>query len=156
MIAAMKGNQKKPIGEIIDAYLNCAKYDPGRCEHFMSVIRHYQSVGNYTFSYSLSKYCYDTYKKSPFPKSTLFIDDNVYNWQIADLHCVNCYYTGRYTEAKQVYNKLRKQINKGLVPPDHVKRILDQSKWYEAKHIAEKNKEKKSKESQFQPPLIEK
>ena len=142
MIAAQKANQKKPIPEILDSYMQCSKYDPNRCEHLLPIARHYQGSKNYHTSYMISKYCFDNFKKNPFPKSTLFIDNQVYDWQIYDLHSVNCYYTGRFGEARTAYNKLRKAISKDLVPIEQAKRIKSQEKWYTKKHEDELTKQR--------------
>ena len=91
----------------------------------------------------ITKYCFDNYKKNPFPKSTLFIDAAVYDWQIYDLHSVNCYYTGRFREARTAYNKLRKAISKDLVPKAQADRIKSQERWYTKKHEDEVNKQRK-------------
>ena len=136
MVASMQANQKKLISEVLHSYQECCKYDTNRCEHLMPVIRHHQSTRNYPMAYMISKYCLDNCSKNPFPKSTLFIDNQVYDWQILDLHCVNAYYMGKHGEARSAYNKLRKAINKGLVPEAHVKRIKDNEQWYTKKHEA--------------------
>jgi len=143
MVAAAQANQKKPIHEILDSYLNCSKYDPNRCEHLLPVARHHQGTQNYHTSYMITKYCFDNYKKNPFPKSTLFIDAACYDWQIYDLHSVNCFYTGRFAESRTAYNKLRKAISKDLVPIEQAKRIKNQEKWYTKKHEDEVNKQRK-------------
>ena len=145
MVAHMRANQKKSIGDVMDAYMMCSQYDPGRCEHFIPVIKRYQSVKNWVSSYAISKYCFDNFKKSPFPKSTLFIDNHTYNWQILDLHSVNCYYTGNYQEAKTAYNKLLKACSKGLVPESDVKRIKANMEWYTKKHIDEITRQTKQR-----------
>ena len=134
MIAAMQANQQKLVSEVLMSYSDAAKYDPNRAEHFMPIIRHYASTKNWPIAYMHSKHCMDTCQKNPFPKSTLFIEDSVYDWQLYDLHCVNAYWMGKYGEARSAYNKLRKAVNKGLVPAQHVQRIKDNEKWYTKKH----------------------
>ena len=134
MVALCKARAKHPTHEVLAAYMECNRYDRNRCCHLMPIMRHYQGTKDYLASYMISKYCYDNFKKNPFPKSTLFLDDQIYNWQILDVHCVNLYYLGKYAEARTVYNKLRKQVNKGLVPPEHAKRIVDGAKWYTKEH----------------------
>ena len=108
----------------------------------MPVIRHYQGTRNYPIAYMMSKYCIDNCSKNPFPKSSLFIDNNVYDWQLLDLHCVNAYYMRKYGEARSTYNKLRKAINKGLVPPDQADRIKKNEKWYTKQHESEMKSKK--------------
>lgn len=143
MVAAMKMNQQKPAGEILKAYLDCGQYDINRCEHLIPVIKQYQASKNWQLSYLFSKHCYDNHKKSPFPKSTLFISNDCYDWQILDLHCVNAFYMRKYSEAKSAYNKLIKACNKGLVPESEVKRIKENQKWYTKKSIEQMEKQLK-------------
>lgn len=144
MVAVNKANQKKPVPEILDAYLEAGKYDRNRCEHLIPVIRHYQSTKNYPIAYMMSKYCIDNHSKNPFPKSSLFIDNNVYDWQLYDIHCVNAYYMGKYGESRTTYNKLRKAINKGVVPESQIERIKANEKWYTKKHEEEIIKRRKA------------
>lgn len=137
MVASMKVNQKKPIPEVLEAYAQCSKYDINRCEHLIPLTRHHQACGNWPMAYMISKYCYDNHKKNPFPKSSLFIEKNIYNWIILDLHCIAAYYMKKYGEARQCYNKLRKAINKGIVPESEHDRITANEKWYTKKHEQE-------------------
>ena len=139
MVASMKANQQKPAEEILEAYAQCSKFDPNRCEHYMPIVKHHQATGNWPYSYILSKFLYDNYSgKNPFPRSSLFIDKAVYDWQILDLHCIGAYWMGKHAEARSCYNKLRKACNKGLVPEAEVKRIIANQEWYTKKHEQEK------------------
>ena len=135
MVGNMKAHLQTPVGEVVHEFLKASKYDSNRCEHIIPVIKQYQSTKDYTISYMHSKFCMDNYQKNPFPKSTLFIDNSIYDWVLLDLHCVNCYWIGKYDEAKSTYNKLRKQINKGVIPEDQITRIKENEKWYNKKHL---------------------
>ncbi len=136
MVATCKANTgKAKTSEVLHEYTECSRFDKNRAEHYLPVIRHWQSIKNYPVSYMYTKYCIENHKKSPFPKSTLFINNSVYDWEVLDLHCVNAYWMGKFDEAKTTYNKLRKAINNGLVSPQHVQRILDNEKWYTKQHI---------------------
>ena len=142
MVSAMKQNQGKPASEILMSYMDCGQYDLNRCEHLIPVIKNYQATKNWQMSYLFSKHCYDNHKKNPFPKSTLFINNACYDWQILDLHCVNAFYMQKFAEAKSCYNKLLKACNKGLVPEHEVKRIKANQKWYTKKTIDEVQRQK--------------
>ena len=134
MVASAKAAQNKPISEVIDAYTQCSKYDCGRGEHYLPVIKYHQSKGNWPTAYIISKFCYEKYAgKNPFPKSSLFIEKSTYDWAFFDLHCLSAYYVGRMAEARSCYNKLRKAINKGLVSEADSARIKKQEKWYSKK-----------------------
>ena len=155
MVGNMKAHLKTPIGEVIHEYIKASKYDPNRCDHLVPVIKQYQNDKDYAISYMYSKYCMDNHSKNPFPKSTLFIDNSIYDWVILDLHCVNCYWTGHYTEAKSTYNKLRKALNKGLIPESQHARIKDNEKWYTKSHVDEMNKRiKLQKQHSIRPDSV--
>ena len=140
MVASMKANQRKPVAEILEAYSQRSKYDQNRCEHFIPITKHHQATGNWPYAYMISKYVFDNYKKNPFPVSSLFIDKNIYDWIILDIHSLACYWMGRFDEGRKAYNKLRDAINKGLVPETEVKRIKDNSQWFTKAHQQEREK----------------
>ena len=130
MVASMKANQNKPVHEVMEAYAYCSRFDYRRAEHLIPIIRYWQGQQNWPMAYSLSKYVFDNCSKNPFPTSSLFIDKGTYDWMCLDLHCISAYYMGKLPEAKKIYNKLRKAINKGLVPESEHQRIIANDKWY--------------------------
>ena len=130
MVASMRANQGKPVTEIMEAYAVCCKFDWRRAEHFIPIIRHWQAELNWPMAYSVSKYVMDNCSKNPFPASSLFVDKGTYDWVILDVHCISAFYMGKMGEAKKTYNKLRKAINKGLVPEHEHARIIANDKWY--------------------------
>jgi glycosyltransferase involved in cell wall biosynthesis len=141
MVAAAQAAQRKPISEVLESYMQCSKFDANRCEHYLPIIKHHQATGNWPTAYAISKFCCERYGgKNPFPKSSLFVDNSTYDWVLYDLHSMSAYYMGKYAESRTVYNKLRKAINKGLVPEHETKRILDNQKWYTKKWEEEMKK----------------
>jgi len=134
MVAAAQAAQRKPISEVLESYAQCSKFDANRCEHYLPIIKHHQATGNWPTAYAISKFCVERYGgKNPFPKSSLFVDNSTYDWVLYDLHSMSAYYMGKYAESRTVYNKLRKAINKGLVPEHETKRMIDNQKWYTKK-----------------------
>lgn len=51
MVASLKGQNEYPIDEVIQAYLECGKYNKYRIEHLMPVIAYYQSKKDYDVAY---------------------------------------------------------------------------------------------------------
>jgi hypothetical protein len=84
----------------------------------------------FDISYMFSSHAMKYGGKSPFPQSSLFIDPSVYDWRIYDMHCLNCYYSGRREEGIQTFNMLLKAIDKGVVPADQVPRIQNNKQWF--------------------------
>jgi glycosyltransferase involved in cell wall biosynthesis len=130
MVASMKANQQKPLTEILEAYAQCSKYDLNRAEHLMPLIRHHQGTKNWPMAYMISKYAFDNLNNNPFPKSSLFIDKMPYDWGIADLHSVSCYYMQKPTEAKKAYQHVKRALSLGLIPEGQIARITENEKWY--------------------------
>ena len=130
MVASMKANQQKPLEEILEAYAQCSKFDPNRSEHLLPLIRHHQATKNWPMAYAISKYAFENASKNPFPKSSLFIDKMPYDWGVADLHSVSCYYMRKSVEAKKAYQQVKNAINKGLVPEGQVARLKENEKWF--------------------------
>ena len=130
MVASMKANQQKPVGEVLEANAQCSKFDPKRAEHLIPLIRHHQSTRNWPMSYALTKYAFDMCGTNPFPGSSLFIDKHVYEWQIFDLHSVSCYYMRKLPEMKKAYSKVKSAIARGLVPQGQIERLKQNEDWF--------------------------
>jgi glycosyltransferase involved in cell wall biosynthesis len=130
MAASLKGSLQYSIPEILDSYLKCGKANPHRAEHIIPVILHYHHMKEYDISYIFSSHAMKFAGKSPFPNSSLFIDPSIYDWKIYDLHSLNCYYSGRRSEASETFKKLLKAIDKGLVPQEEIPRLQENKKWF--------------------------
>ena len=130
MSSSLKGALKYPIHEIIESYLKCGKANIYRVEHLIPVILHYQHNKEFDIAYIYSSHAMKFAGKSPFPKSSLFIDPEVYEWRIFDLHTISCYYSGRREEGTNTYKQLIKAVQSGKVPEIHHKRIEDNKKWF--------------------------
>jgi glycosyltransferase involved in cell wall biosynthesis len=130
MVASMKANQAKPVEEVLEAYAQCSKFDPNRAEHLIPLIRHHQAQKNWPIAYALSRHAFEFARNNPFPKSSLFIDKMPYDWGVADLHSVSCYYMRKPAEAKKAYSIVKRAISNGLVPENQVNRLLENEKWF--------------------------
>jgi glycosyltransferase involved in cell wall biosynthesis len=130
MSSTIKAQLNYPAQEIIDSYLKCGKTNIHRCEHLLPVILHYQMLKEFDTSYIFSSHAMKYAGKTPFPKATLFIDKNTYLWKIYDLHCLNCYYSGRKEEGNQTFKKLLKAMEKGYIPQSEIPRIQQNKQWF--------------------------
>ena len=130
MASSLKGALKYPIPEIIESYLKCGKANIYRAEHLIPVILHYHHIKEFDIAYIYSSHAMKFAGKSPFPKSSLFIDPESYEWRIFDLHTISCYYSGRRDEGTSTYKQLLKAVQAGKVPTIHHKRIEDNKQWF--------------------------
>jgi|NOAtaT_7_FD_contig_51_1744879_length_5465_multi_4_in_0_out_0_10 glycosyltransferase involved in cell wall biosynthesis len=130
MVANLKGQNGHPEEEVLKDFLDCGKYNRHRIEHLMPIISYYQAKKDYETAYIFGLRAMQNAGKSPFPDSTLFIDESIYLWKVYDLHSISCWYSGRKSESSQVFRKLMDQINKGIVPKEHIARLMENKKWF--------------------------
>lgn len=121
------------VHEVIEDYLKCGKYNKYRVEHLMPVIQHYKNNNEYEIAYLYSSHAVKYAGKSPFPKSSLFINNDCYNWKIFDEHALTSWYSGRQDESKTTFKKLVRAMKKGVVPESEHKRIKENGKFYNIK-----------------------
>lgn len=120
----------KSWAEAIDEYAKCTMYDIRRAEHFMPIISHYQQDKNYIMAYAISKWAIDHTSKNPFPNSRLFINPNVYQYQLMDLHMVNCSQLGKSPELKRYVPTMQKLLLLGKIPQKDAARIASNMNIY--------------------------
>ena len=130
MAATIKAQLKYTTQEIIEDYLKIGKTNIFRCEHLIPIIMHYQAIKEFDIAYIFSSHAAKYAGRNPFPKATLFIDKNTYNWKIFDLHCLSCFYSGRKEEGEQAFRKLLKAKEKGLIPQTELARIEQNRQWF--------------------------
>ena len=130
MVGQLKAANGYPEHEWTREYLECGKYNKYRTEHLLPLILYYQSKKEYDIAYMYGLRAMQMAGNSPFPKSTLFIDEQSYTWRIYDLHSISCWYSGRKDEAIQAYKLLEKQISKGIVPQEQVARLIGNKKYF--------------------------
>jgi glycosyltransferase involved in cell wall biosynthesis len=130
MAANLKSMLGKPETEVVEAFLECGAHNIYRIEHLLPLIAFYHAKGNYEIAYIYGLRAMQAAGKSPFPNATLFIDEAAYLWRVYDLHSLSCWYSGRQEEGKQVFRKLLKPLEKGLIPADQVDRIRENKKFF--------------------------
>ncbi len=115
--------------ELLKAY----SMEPTRAEAIKVIIDYYQRVGEWNMSYLYSKFAKTTFHgNSPYPKKILFVDEQLYNWKLLELHSATCFYTGNKEEAKANYQELLKLINNSpdMFTDQDRQKILTNSKYY--------------------------
>lgn len=134
MVAAGMARLGKPEGEVIAEYLKCGSMNRLRIEHLMPLINMHHHRGDFESSYIYSSHAMKIAGKgrSPFPASSLFIDRRTYEFEILQLHMLNCWYTGRVDESHATYRKLEQQLKDGLVPAEMVQNVKDNAAFFKA------------------------
>ena len=130
MAASLKAQLGRPTHEVLESYIKCGASNRLRAEHLIPLVLHYQHEKDFETSYIYSSHAMKVAGKSPFPNSSLFIDPNIYEWRIFDLHAINCYYTGRQQEAKDTWKKTEKALREGKIPPSEVERVKNNGAFY--------------------------
>tara|TARA_R100000734_G_C3314282_1_gene105813 strand:+ start:327 stop:1460 length:1134 start_codon:yes stop_codon:yes gene_type:complete len=109
--------------DIIHKLSLCSQLDPKRAEHLYKIALLYQEEGNWQMSYMITKFATEKLPNSPYPKSSLFLDDSVYNWKMLDIHSLSCYRMGYKGEVMQLIHFLQYAIKHNNVPSAHLERI---------------------------------
>lgn len=130
MVASLKAKQNENLMDVLESYRRCGSTNPYRIEHLIPIILYYQSIKDYDTAYIYSSHAMRFAGKSPSPKSVLFVDLPLYLWKIYDLHTISCWYSGRKEESTQVYKKLWKQVEQGIVTGQDLERIKENKKFF--------------------------
>jgi glycosyltransferase involved in cell wall biosynthesis len=92
--ALVAREQKKTWPEIMDQYLRAYAVAPHRAEPLHAIALHYDGIGERALSFLFARRGYEL----PYPsKDTLFVDDSVYSWRLADLVASSGYWLGERT-----------------------------------------------------------
>jgi glycosyltransferase involved in cell wall biosynthesis len=130
MVANLKSQLKHPENEVVEAFMQCGKYNISRIEHLLPLMAHYQSKKEYDIAYIFGSVAIQCDGKTPIPNSSLFIDESAYVWRVFDIHSLNCWYSGRKEEGVKHFRRLLKLMDKGKVPAEHHQRIRDNKKYF--------------------------
>ena len=124
MIAAITN---KPFGEIKERFLMAWNYRPIRAEPLYQVAKLYRMINQPRLAY-----LYATMAKSmPYPHfDILFIDEDVYKWQVDDEIAATAFYLHRYDEGIAACNKL---LASSHYPENERQRMQQNLKLYEQK-----------------------
>lgn len=138
MVANIKSQLGRPNEEVIESFLKCGKYNIHRIEHLLPVIVYYHSIKEFDIAYIYGNRAIQCDGKLPMPNSSLFIDHQVYQWKIYDIHSLSCWYSGRKEEGIRYFKKLLKLVEKGIVPAEHHQRIRENKKYFIGNDIKKK------------------
>ena len=103
---------KKDEKDIIYWFLNAHEFDPLRGEPIKSLSKYYFHKKSYDNMFIFAQYGLIYNMKNPYPKRSLFLDTDIYDYEMLEIYSIACYHTGRKKEGTDVYWKMREQISK--------------------------------------------
>lgn len=112
MIAKLSEMLNKDKGEIAALYQEALTTDPVRGESSKALIQFYQRHGKWELAYVNSLYGLRYHGKNPYPNRILFLDSNLYDYEMLELHALSCFYSNRKEEASRAYWSMRDIVSK--------------------------------------------
>lgn len=151
MIAAITN---KPFNEIKDKFLAAWNYRPIRAEPLFHVARMYRMVNQPRLGYLYAKMA----KQMPYPEfDILFIDEDIYKWQIDDEISSTAFYLHRFDEGIEASNRC---LNNPHYPEQERPRMTENLRLYNEKiqenpQLVEayRQMENKANQTQLNPAL---
>lgn len=160
MMARLAEVLEKPKTEILELYNEAHKEDPLRGESIKSLVQYLHRIQDWELAYIYSQYGLRYNLKNPYPQRILFIDKDLYQYQLMELHSLSCYYTKRTEEGSKAYWQMRSQILPNSLTEQQRAIIVENEKYFlplNVLQLAEKNNAPASlpptkKGSNYMPP----
>lgn len=116
--------------KVISLYNDAHKNDPMRGESLKHLVLFLQRLGEWETAYIYSKYGLRYNLRNPYPQRVLFIDNQLYQYQMMEYHSISCFNTGRTEEGSAAYWQFRMQLQPGSLSPEQEKVIKDNEKYF--------------------------
>lgn len=124
-------SQKYTDEDIIQSFLKCTNYNSERIDHFEFIIEYYQLRNEWNLAYLFSSYAINLNSiQNQSYDNFLFLNMNMYNWKIYDLHCISCYYLNKKDEMKKYAYILSNNLNNNKIGNESIDRIKNNLKFY--------------------------
>ena len=118
-IASCHDRMEYDWGIVLQEYLAAHAYKPERAEPLFRIGMHYLRIGDV----HLARLFFDPACQVPYPPGKrLFIEKDIYNYQLPMEYAIACSYTGDQEEAIAVCNRL---LRSDLLAPDVIDRVLE-------------------------------
>lgn len=106
-------------GVVMEDYLTAFQFSPNRAEPLFRIGLHYQRTGES----HLARLFFSRATQLPSPsREYLFIEKDVYNYQLPLEHAASCSDANVHDEAITICNQL---LRSGSLPPEHTERVLE-------------------------------
>ena len=93
-----------PWTSVLNSYLTAYQVRPTRLEPLLAITQYHVGRREFQLGYLFSRALVDT----PYPEDVLFIERNIYEWELPLEYAVCCYWLGKHAEAIRVND---------LIPP---------------------------------------
>lgn len=133
MIAKLSEAIGKSKTECTILYQEAHSADPVRGESIKGLIQMYQRMQDWENAYIFSLYGIRYNKNNPYPHRILFLDKNLYEYEMLELHSLSCYYTNRLEEGARCYWAMRYQIEQhgtGYLSEEQMKKIINNEQYF--------------------------
>ncbi len=101
----------QPWPVVLDSYLAAYQYRPTRLEPIYHIAKFYNETKQHHLAYPFAQLC----REAPYPDDFLFIERNIYRYELPLEYGICCYWTGRHEEAIRVNEAILATPN---VPPE--------------------------------------
>lgn len=101
-IAKIAAAQNRPWLEVQSKYLDAFLFAPHRAEPLHAIAAHHDVLQQHALTFLFARRGYEL----PFPKQdTLFVDEDVYTWKIADLVASSAFWIGEFVIGEEAAHK---------------------------------------------------
>jgi len=87
---------------VLNSYLAAYQFRPSRLEPILYIARFYREFKQYHLGYLFSRLCLET----PYPDDILFIEKNIYEYELPLEYGICCYWIGKHEEAIRVNDEI--------------------------------------------------
>ncbi len=102
MLAKIAAAKHRPWLEVQSKYLDAHLFAPHRAEPLYAIAAHHDALKQHALTFLFARRGYDL----PFPKQdTLFVDEEVYTWKMADLLAASAYWIGEFDIGEEAARK---------------------------------------------------
>lgn len=138
-VGMCKMMRKEPWQDCQDVFLQAWNIKPDRSEPLYHLAQIHRTNGNPHLGYLFAKAALDI----PYPeKDILFINDDIYNWQVLDEFSATAFYTNDIERGYVATKRLIDMMNDGKIPVQHAERFNQNLEYYQ-KSINERQEQQK-------------
>ena len=101
-LAKIAAAQNRPWLEVQSKYLDAHLFSPHRAEPLHAIATHHDALKQHALTFLFARRGYEL----PFPKQdTLFVDEDVYTWKMADLVASSAFWIGEFAIGEEAARK---------------------------------------------------
>ncbi len=130
MMARLAEMMERDKSTVVSLYNDAHREDPLRGETVKSLVQYLHRMKDWETSYVYSKYGLRYNLANPYPNRILFIDNQLYNFQMLELHSVSCFHTNRIEEGSVNYWLFRRQLRRGDLNEDQEKLLYNNERFF--------------------------